>query len=77
MFVIEVLRYGQNWAKKLIFCSFWVFFVYALMHPMGYAPRFCQMEDLIKIYVCGKFHQYSICGCEVKNFQFFVLIQHS
>ena len=46
-------------------------FVYAPLHPMSYAPRFCQMKDVIKIYIYGKFHQYSICGCKVKNFQSF------
>ena len=34
------------------------FFVYALLHSMSYAPKFCQMKDLNKIYICGKFHQY-------------------
>ena len=48
-----------------------VFFVYTFLHPMSYAQRFCQMKDFIKIYICGKSHQYSICGCEVKNFQSF------
>ena len=57
--------------KSWFFVHFESFFVYALLHPMSYAPRFCQMKDLIKIYICGKFHQYSICGCEVKNFQSF------
>ena len=48
------------------------FFVYALLHPMSYVPKFCQMKDLIKIYICSKFHHYSICGCVVKSFQFFL-----
>ena len=65
---IEVLRNGQNWAKKLIIGSFWEFFVCGILHPMSYVPRFCQMKDLIKIYVCGKFHHYSICGCELRSF---------
>ena len=47
------------------------FFVYAFLHSMSYAPKFCQMKDLYKIYICVKFHQYSICGCEGKNFQSF------
>ena len=47
------------------------FFVYAFLHPMSYTPRFFQVKDIIKIYICGKFHQYSICGCGVKKFQSF------
>ena len=50
------------------------FFVHALLHPMSYAPGFCQMNDLIRIYTLSgyKFHQYNVCGCEVKNFQSFL-----
>ena len=47
-------------------------FVYALWHPMSYAPRFCQMKEFIEIHIRGKFHQFSICGCEVKNFHIFL-----
>ena len=60
----EVFRNGLNWAKKLIF---WI-----ILHPMKHTPRFCQMKNFIKIYICGKFHQYSICGCEMKDFQGFL-----
>ena len=62
---IEVLGNGQSQAKKLSF-SFYTF-----LYPVSYAPRFCQMKDLIKVYICGKFHQYSTCGCEIKNFESF------
>ena len=31
-----------------------------------------EVFSFIKIYICGKFHQYSICGCEVKDFQGFL-----
>ena len=48
------------------------FFVYALMHSMRYTPRFCQMKYHIMIYICGKFQQYGICGCETKNFRRFL-----
>ena len=44
------------------------FFVYALLHRLSYAPRFCKLKDLIKIYICGTFQHYSICGREVKGF---------
>ena len=67
MVFMEVLGNVQNWAKKS-FLLFFFFFVYTLLQLMSYTPRFCQMKDLIKIYICGKFHQYSICGCEVKDF---------
>ena len=59
----EVFRNGPNWAKKLIFLL--------ILHTMRDPPRICQMKDLIKIYICGKFHQYSICGCEIKNVKVF------
>ena len=70
---LEVLRNGQNWAKKLILSvHFESLFVYLLVHPMRYIPRFCQLKDLIKVYICGKFHYCSICGYEIKNFQSFL-----
>ena len=31
---------------------------------------FAKWKTLIR-YICGKFHQYNICGCKVKNFQLF------
>ena len=36
---------------------------------MSYALFFCQVKDLMKIHNRGKFHQYSICGCQVKKIQ--------
>ena len=56
---------------------FWLIlrvFIYILLHPTNYTPRFCQTRDLIEIYICGKFHQYSICVCEIKKFQKFLCI---
>ena len=47
---IEVLRNGQIWAKKR-FGHFVSFLVSALLHLMSYPPRFCQMKDVIKIYI--------------------------
>ena len=38
------------------------------LYPFGYSPRFCQMKDLIQIYISDNFLQNSICGCEVKDF---------
>ena len=60
----EVFRNGPNWAQKLIFLL--------ILHPMRDPPRICEMKDLIKIYICGKFHQYRICGCEIKKCQSFL-----
>ena len=57
---------------KNFLAHFLSFFVFSLLHAMSYAPRFCQMKDLIKIYIGGKFHMYSNCGCEVKKFQSFL-----
>ena len=52
--IIEVLRNSQNWAKNT---------------PFELRQRFCQIkEDLMKIYICGNFHQCRIFGCEVKRF---------
>ena len=42
-----------------------------LLTPYEYTPKLCQMEDPIMILIRGRFHQYSICGCEVKNFESF------
>ena len=52
---------------------FWLilrfFFVHALFHPTSYTSRFCQVKYLTKIYICGKFHQYSKYVCEVESFE--------
>ena len=72
----EVLRNGQ---KIDFLAHFESFFVYILVHLMKYTPRCCQFKDFIKIYICGKIHQNSICGCEIKSFQRFLYwfsIQH-
>ena len=42
-----------------------------LLTPYEYTPKLCQMKDLIIILIRGRFHEYSICGCEIKNFQSF------
>ena len=34
---------------------------------MSYTPIFWQMKDLMKTHSRGKFHEYSICGCQVQN----------
>ena len=67
--IMEWSQLGQN---TDFFGSFCEFFVYVLLHPLNCTPSFCQIKDLIKICICGKFHHYSISGCESKNFQSFL-----
>ena len=76
--MMHQMCYGFYWsikrwlklAKNLgFFAHFQMFVVYALLYPMSYTARFCRTKGLIKIYIRVKFHQYSICVCEVKNFQ--------
>ena len=57
-------------SKNFLF-HFVRFLVYDLLRLMSCALRFCQMKDRSKIYICGKFHHYSFCGCEVKRFRVF------
>ena len=47
------------------------------MQPMSYVPRFCQKKDLVKIHICGKFYQCSVCGCKVNFFQSFCITSES
>ena len=70
---IEGLRIGQNLAKKLMFLLILRdFYLCPLdLYPTSYATNFFQIKGLINIYIYRKFHQYSICGCEVENFQRF------
>ena len=58
--------------QKAFWLILWWFFSYGLLHPMSYTLRFYQRKDLSKIYICGKFHQDSVGGCEVKHFQSFM-----
>ena len=61
---------SSKWSQKIHFLAhFRRFFTYALLRPMSHASIFCQIEGLKKIPNCGKFHEYSICGCQVINFQ--------
>ena len=43
------------------------FFIYAHLH-LWVTPQNFAKWGLIKIYICGKFHHYSICDCEVEDF---------
>ena len=64
------LKNSSKWSQKIHFLAHLRrFFIYVLLRPMNHASIFCQIESLMKIPNCGKFHEYSICGCQVINFQ--------
>ena len=65
-FYLSIKKCSKLCQKSLTY--FASFFVDALLQLTSYTLRFCQMKDFIKIYTCGKFHHYSICGCEGKDF---------
>ena len=48
----EIVEIGP---KTDFLANFVNFFVYTPWHLMNYTPIFCQMKDLINIYICGKF----------------------
>ena len=58
--------------KNWIFGSSWEVYCICPLTPYELRPRFCQMKKLIKIHIRGNFYQYSVCGCEAKNFQGFL-----
>ena len=60
----EVLRNGRNGAKKLF-----------LLTPSYTLWDFANWKTLLR-HTCGKFHLYSICGCEIKISKYFVFIEH-
>ena len=60
----------KKWSKLGQKTDFLAHF-YALLCLIIYAPIFCQIKGLMKVHNRGKFHQYSICGCQVMNFQMF------
>ena len=56
---------GQNLAKKAVF---WIILTGFLSMPSydlwGTSQDFCKWKTSLK-YIPGKFHQYTICGCQV------------
>ena len=61
----EVLRNGQNWAKKLIFLLILKVFLFTPSYTLWDTPQdFANWKTFLR-YICGKLHQYSICGCEL------------
>ena len=66
------VKNSQKFSQKLNFwLIFWSFSItpsYALL----VTPQFlCQIKGLMKMYNRGKFHLYSICGCQVIKFEMF------
>ena len=55
--------------KKSFFGFFQRFLDHALSHCMGDTLIFGQMKVLMEIHNRAKFHQDTICGCKVMNFQ--------
>ena len=63
---------SKNGAKKNHFLAFFHRFSgHAPWTPLCHAQIFCQMKVLLVINNRGKFHRYSICGCQVRRFQSF------
>ena len=52
-------------------------FLFRLSYTLWHTPQDIPNWKTLLRYTCGKIHQYSTCGCEIKKFQFlFELIQH-
>ena len=67
-----VLKNGLKLGTETDFvCHFQRFFVYALLRPVSYTQIFRQKKGLIEIHNPGKFHHYTISGCQVIDFQMF------
>ena len=47
----SIKKWSKLGQKSYFLAHFKSFFVYALLHPMSYDPRFCQMKYVIKIYL--------------------------
>ena len=70
-FLIEFWKFREIKPKNDFFAFLQRFLFHALPRPVGAALIFFQMKGLIKIHNRGKFHLYSICGCQFVNFQMF------
>ena len=67
--------YDWNWTKKLVFWLILRGFLFMPSDTLWVTPQdFARWKTLLRyiIHIRGKFHQFSICGCEVKNFQNFL-----
>ena len=67
-----ILKKHLKLSKKNNFLAYFErFLVYAFLCPVSCTPIFCQIKCLMEVHNYGKFHQCSICGCQVINFQMF------
>ena len=61
------MKWSKLGQKNDFFGSFWQFFCLRPRIPQD----FVNWKTLLR-YICRKFHQYSNCSCEIKNFQSFL-----
>ena len=70
--IIEVLRDGQNWPKKLIFCSFWEVFCLRPRTPYEIHPKILPIDrPYLEIYVVS-FISKACVVVKSKVFKFFL-----
>ena len=68
----KILNFFKNWPKKLIFWLLFGSFSITPCYAFVVTPQFLyQVNGIIEIHNRGKFHLYSISGCEVKKFEMF------
>ena len=70
-FLISSWKFHEIKSKNQFFGIFSEISGHAYPRPMVDALTFCQMKGIIKIHNHGKFHFYSICGCQVIKFSMF------
>ena len=70
-FLIQSKNSSKRSQKKYFLAHFRRFFIYTLLRSMIHPQSFFQIVGHMKIHNRGKFHEYSISGCQVIDFQFF------
>ena len=63
-------KYSQKLSQKPVFLAYFKRFFVFLRH-LNYALIFQKIKKFIKVHICGKFCQYSNCGCQVNPFESF------
>ena len=72
MVFIEVLRDGRNWAKKLIFCSFWKFFLFMPSYTLWVmAQDFAKWKTLLRYISVVSFISIAFVVVKLKVFKVF------